>query len=123
MKKKGVIFITLNSVFYLLLWLIQANISVRTGNTIFDFIKFIGAFLIILFNFGGEFLICTFYSYKLDYKINFGLLIYCTFINISIIKLTFPSFDFKLIILFILNQILGLLFGNILLTSEIRKRG
>lgn len=123
MKKKSVIFITLNSVFYLLLWLIQANISVRTGNTIFDFIKFVGASLIILFNFGGEFLICTFYSYKLNYKIDFRLLIYCIFINITIIKLTFPSLEFKLIILFILNQIFGLLFGNILLASVIKKRG
>lgn len=112
--KKFFIFLFCNAIIISILWLPDSFGMIYINNDFLSLVALFSHFLALILEFGGEFIISTIYSYKTKFKINFKILLFSIVLNILIIKLLVIDLYMSFILIFCINQILGLLFGNLL---------
>lgn len=120
--KKFFIFLFCNAIIISILCLPTSLGMIHIDNNFSKFIALFSHFLALILEFGGEFIISAIFSYRTKFKINFKVLLFSIILNVVIIKLL--VFDLYMstsfITIFCINQILGLLFGELL--KKIKKK-
>ncbi|MDO4283648.1 MAG: hypothetical protein Q4D02_08450 [Clostridia bacterium] len=122
MRNREYIFIVLNSTIIIILWLIASSGLSYSNNDFLELATLICNFGAIILEFGGEFIIISIYTYKLNYKLDFKVVLFSIIINIVLMKIFLPNIWIVLTVLLPINQIFGMLLGNILLNKKSTKK-